>query len=145
MTVKEIATATETEVVTETHEVLVTSILQILEVSADEIDAVKKMEGIIDIQTPIAIDQLAMIAGRSREMIVGKKTGTTELAEVAEDGTIEAAEAGEVRLTGPSPLPEMSDWSWSYSELVILGSILVNTRISQLRPQEKTYRHTSHL
>lgn len=145
MTVKEIATATEIEVVIETRAVLVTSILQILEASAAEIDAIKKMEGIIDIPIPIVNDQLAMIAGRSLEMIVGKKTGTTTEWEVAEDGTIEAAEAGEVRLIGPSPLPEMSDWSWSYSALVILESILVNTRISQLRPQEKTYRHTSHL
>lgn len=134
------------EAVIETRGVLATLILRTLGASVGAIGAVRKMEEIIDTPLPNAIDQLAaMIAGRSLlEMIAGKTTEMTEWA--AEDGaTTEAAEAVEAKSTGRSPLPGMSDWSWSCLALAILGSILANMRISQLRLPERTYHHTSHL
>ena len=151
---EEIAIATEKETVIEievgavieTRGVLATLILRTSGASVGAIGAVRKMEEIIDTPTPNAIDQLAaMIAGRNLlEMIAGKITEMTEWAE--EDGaTTEAEEAVEARSTGRSPLPGMSDWSWSCSALAILGSILANMRISQLRLPVRTYHHTSHL
>jgi len=147
---EEIAIATEKGIVTvigveevliEIHEVLATLISRTLEALVDVTGAAKKMEETIDMS---AIGQLvAMIAGRNRETIAGKRLEMTEW-EVAEDGTIEAAEVDEVKLTGLSPLPEMRDWSWSCLVLAILGSILANMRISRLRLLERTYHHTSH-
>lgn len=139
----------EEVVLIETHEVLATSISRTLGASAGATGAVKKMEGITDIPILSAIDQLVvMIAGRSLlEMIAGKRIEMTGWEIVAEDGaTIEVAEAAEeTRSTGRFRLPEMNDWSWSCLVLAILGLILANTRISQLRLLEITYRHTSHL
>lgn len=131
--------------VIETREVLATSISRTSGASVGAVDAVRKMEEISDTPIPSAIDQLAAtIAGRSLlEMIAGKTLEMTEWA--AEDGaTTEAAEA-EAKSTGRSPLPGTSDWSWSCLVLAILGSILANMRISQLRLLERSYHHTSHL
>jgi len=135
------------EAVIETRGVLATSISRTSGASVGAIGAVRKMEGIIDTPTPSAIDQLAAtIAGRSLlEMIAGQTTEMTEWEAVEDGATTEAAEAAEVKSTGQSLLPGMSDWSWNCSALVILGSILANTRISQLRLPERTYHHTSHL
>lgn len=145
----EIAIATEKgtaigveEVLIEIREVLVTLILQTLGALVDVIGAARKMEEIIDMPTNVNGQLVATIAGRSLEMIAGKRLEMIEW-EVAEDGTIEAAE-DETKLTGLSPLPEMRDWSWSCLVLAILGSILVNMRISQLKLLETTYHHTSH-
>lgn len=135
-------------VLIESHEVLATSISRTLGASAGAAGAVKKMEGISDIPILSAIEQLVvMIAGRSLlEMIAGKRIELTGWEVVAEDGaTIEVAGAEEARSTGRFPLPRTNDWSWSCLVLAILGLILANTRISQLRLLEKTYRHTSHL
>lgn len=133
-------------VVIENHEVLATSISRTLGASAGAIGAVRKMEEISEIPILSAIDQLVvMIAGRNLlEMIAGKTIGMTGW--VAADGRIEAAEAAEeARSTGRFRLTGMNDWSWSCLVLAILGLILANMRISQLRLPEKTYRHTSHL
>lgn len=146
-----IATAIGTEigpeVVTGTRGVPATSISRTSGVSGAT-GAVRRMEGIIiGIPTPNAIGQLVpeMIAGRSRrETIAGQRAGMTEWAAVVDGATIEAVEE-EAKSTGRSPLPETSDWRWSCLALEILGSILANTRISQLRLPETTYRHTSHL
>lgn len=121
-----------------------TSISRTLGASADAAGAIRRMEGIIGIPTPTAIGQLvpATIVGRNRETIVGKRIEMTEWA--VDGATIEAVEEEE-KSTGRSPLPGMNDWRWSYSALEILGSILANTRISQLRLPERIYRHTSHL
>lgn len=139
-------------VVIETREVLAMLILEILGVLADVIDATKKMEEITGIPTPNEIDQLAwvMIVGRNRGTTVGKIIEMTEWEAVVGDGAMieivaEEVEEEEVKSTGQFPLPEMNDWRWSYSALVILGLILANMRISQLRLQETTYHHTSHL
>lgn len=143
-------TEIEVEAVIESHEVLATPISRTLGASAGAVGAVRKMEGISDIPILSAIDQLVvMIAGRSLlEMIAGKRIEMTGwVVAAAEDGaTIEVAEeAEEARSTGRSRLPEMNDWSWSCLVLAILGLILANMRISQLRLPGKTYRHTSHL
>jgi len=135
------------EAVIETRGALATSISRTSGASVGAIDAVRKMEGIIDIPTPNAIDQLAAtIAGRSLlEMTVGKRIEMTEWVAVEDGAMTEAAEVAEARSTGQSPLPGMSDWSWSCLALAILGSILANMRISQLRLPERVYHHTSHL
>lgn len=136
------------EAVIETRGVLATSISRTSGASVGAIGAVRRMEGIIDTPTPNAIDQLAAtIAGRSLlEMIAGKIPEMTEWVAAGDGATTEVAEAAaEAKSTGQSPLPGMNDWRWSCLALAILGSILANTRISQLRLPERTYHHTSHL
>lgn len=129
-----------------------TSILETLATLVDVIDVlpIRKMEEIIDIQIPTVIARLvpAMIGGRSNlEMIVGKRVETiTEWGAVAVAGrmTEMEVEEAETKSIGRFPQLETSDWRWNYLVLVILVSILVNTRIYQLRLLAMTYHHTSH-
>lgn len=132
----------------EIHEVHVMLISATLETMVDVTDEVqpKKMEEIIDIPIPSAIDLViarlapAMIVGQILGITVGQRQDKTildqEVAAVLVDGR---------KLTGRFLLPEMSDWRWNYLALVILVLTLVNMRISQLRLLETIFLHTSHL
>lgn len=137
----------EAGVVIETRGVLAMSISRTSGASAGATGAIWRMGEIIDTPIPSAIDQLvATIAGRSPfEMTAGKRTEMTEWVAAEGGAMTEVGEVAEAKSTGRSPLPGTSDWSWSCLALAILGSILANTRISQLRLPERTYHHTSHL
>lgn len=134
---------------------LVMSTLEIsgILVGATDVVPIKKMEEIIDMpiltvtesESEIAKLILEMIVGRiNLETIAGKRAET--ITEWVVDGrTIEREVEQTLKSTGQFPLPEMSDWRWSYLVAAILALTLVNMRISQLRLLGITYLHTSHL
>lgn len=118
---------------------------------ATDVVPIKKMEEIIDMailtvtESEIAKLILEMIVGRINLETIAGKTAETITEWVVDGRTIEREVEQTLKSTGQFPLPEMSDWRWSYLVLAILALTLVNMRISQLRLPGITYLHTSHL
>lgn len=151
----EIVIGEEVVLPTEIHDPVMSTLeISGILVGATDVVPIKKMEEIIDMpiltvtesESEIAKLILEMIVGRiNLETIAGKRAETITEWVVVDGRTIEREVEQTLKSTGQFPLPEMSDWRWSYLVVAILALTLVNMRISQLRLLGITYLHTSHL